>query len=129
MTIVNITINGQKIEAQAGQTVLEAATANGVDIPTLCHHPALAPQGSCRMCLVEIEKQRGLQPACTFPITEGMVVSTHTPKTESARRFVLELLFSERIHYCMYCPMSGDEASTDCELQRLAYSYALTSWD
>jgi formate dehydrogenase major subunit len=129
MTIVNITINGQKIEAQAGETVLEAATANGINIPTLCHHPALAPQGSCRMCLVEVEKQRGLQPACTFPITEGMVVSTHTPKTESARRFVLELLFSERIHYCMYCPMSGDEDSTDCELQSLAYRYGLTSWD
>ncbi len=129
MTIVNITINGQKIEAQAGQTVLEAATASGIHIPTLCHHPALAPQGSCRMCLVEIERQRGLQPACTFPITEGMTVHTHSPRVESARRFVLELLFSERIHYCMYCPLSGGDGSTDCELQQLAYDYGLTNWE
>lgn len=129
MAIVNITINGRKIEAQGGQTVLQVARANEIYIPTLCDHPALQPQGSCRMCLVEIEKQRGLQPACTFPVSEGMVVSTHTPKVESARRFVLELLFSERIHYCMYCPMSGTGENTDCELQRLAYEYGLTNWD
>jgi formate dehydrogenase major subunit len=125
---MNITINGQKIQAQVGQTVLEAARAAGIDIPTLCDHPAVTPWGGCRMCLVEIEKQRGLQPACTFPASEGMTVSTESPRVVMARKFVLELLFSERIHYCMYCAMSGDEGSTQCELQQLAYRYGLTSW-
>ncbi len=123
MATVEITINGQKIQATAGQTVLEAAKSAGVDIPTLCHHPALTNWGACRICLVEIEKQRTLQPACTFPVTEGMVVHTESSACVQSRRFVLELLFSERNHYCMYCQMSGD-----CELQNLAYRYGLDSW-
>jgi len=123
MAMIEITINDQKIQAKAGQTVLEAATDAGVDIPTLCHHPALTNWGACRICLVEIEKQRTLQPACTFPVTGGMVVHTESPACVESRKFVLELLFSERNHYCMYCQMSGD-----CELQDLAYRYGLDSW-
>jgi len=123
MATVNITINGKKIAAEAGQTIFEAATEAGIDIPHLCHHPALPPEGACRMCLVEVEKQRVLQPACTFPVTEGMVVHTESPKVIEARRFVLQLLFSERNHFCMYCQMSGD-----CELQELAYRYNLDHW-
>ena len=92
MATVNITINGRKIQAKAGQTVYEAAAEAKVEIPVLCHHPALPPEGACRVCLVEIEKQRTLQPACTFPVTEGMVVHTHSPKVMEARKFALELL-------------------------------------
>lgn len=128
MARVNITIDGQPAQAQSGQTVLEAARSNGVDIPVLCHHPALPPEGACRVCLVEVEKQRGLQPACTFPVTEGMVVHTESERVVAARKFVLELLFSERIHYCMYCAVSGSDTTSQCELQRLAYRYGLTSW-
>jgi NADH dehydrogenase/NADH:ubiquinone oxidoreductase subunit G len=128
MTIVNITVNGQKIQAHAGQTVYEAAAAEGIDIPVLCHHPALPPEGACRVCLVEIEKQRSLQPSCTFPVSEGMVVQTESERVVAARKFALELLFSERIHYCMVCPLSGDECGSQCELQRLAYRYGLTNW-
>ena len=128
MAIVNITIDGKKLQAQPGQTVLQAAQAAGIDIPTLCDHPALQSYGACRLCLVEIERQRTLQPACTFPITEGMVVYTESEKVVEARKFVLEMLFSERSHYCMYCPVSGDEGSTDCELQQAAYRYGLDSW-
>jgi formate dehydrogenase major subunit len=123
MANVNLTIDGQKIAVPAGSTVLEAALEAGIDIPTLCHHPALTDWGACRICLVEIEKQRTLQPACTFPATEGMVVHTESEKVISARKFVLQLLFSERNHYCMYCQMSGD-----CELQSLAYRYGLDNW-
>jgi formate dehydrogenase major subunit len=123
MATVNITINGREIAAQAGQTILEAAREAGIDIPTLCEHPQLEPIGACRMCLVEIEKQRNLQPACTFRISEGMVVHTESEKVVETRKFVLELLFSERNHYCMYCQMSGD-----CELQSLGYRYGLDSW-
>ena len=123
MATVNITINGQKVLAKAGQTVLEAALNAGIDIPRLCHHPAVKPYGACRVCLVEITGQRTLHPACTFPVSEGMEVFTETPKVVEARRFVLYLLFSERNHYCMYCQMSGD-----CELQALAYRYGLDYW-
>ncbi len=123
MAMVNVTIDGKEIAAQAGQTIYEAAAATGIDIPHLCHHPALPPEGACRMCLVEVEKQQVLQPACTFPVTEGMVVHTESPKVVEARRFVLQLLFSERNHFCMYCQMSGD-----CELQDLAYRYGLDHW-
>ncbi len=122
---INITINGQVYQARPGQTVLEAAQAAGVDIPTLCNHPNLHPSGGCRVCLVEIERQRTLQPACTFPVTDGMVVRTDTDKVVEARKFSLHMLFSERNHYCMFCPRSGTAQSSECELQRLAYRYGL----
>ncbi|MCU0538956.1 MAG: molybdopterin-dependent oxidoreductase [Desulfobacterales bacterium] len=120
MGTMTITINDRKVSAQAGQTILEAARAAGIDIPTLCHHPALAPAGACRVCLVEVAGQRTLQPACTFPAADRMEIQTESPKVVAARRFVLELIFSERNHFCMTCPMSGD-----CELQSLGYRYGL----
>lgn len=123
MALLNVTINGQKISAESGSTVMAAAKQAGIQIPTLCDHPALAPIGACRMCLVEIKGQRILQPACTFPITDGMEVQTESPAVVKARRFVLDLLFSERNHYCMYCEMSGN-----CELQTLGYRYGLDHW-
>lgn len=123
VTTVNVTINGQEIAAKAGQTVLEAAEEAGIDIPTLCHHPALEPYGACRMCLVEITGQRSLQPACTFKIGEGMEVQTESPIVVDERKSILQLLFSERNHFCMYCEMSGS-----CELQDLAYRYGLDHW-
>ncbi len=127
--VVNITINGRQIHARAGQTVLEAAAAAGIDIPALCHHPALPPAGACRVCLVEIKDQRTLQPACTFPIFDGMVVQTETERVVAARVFALQMIFSERSHYCMFCPASGSDNNTDCELQKLAYRYGLTCWE
>lgn len=121
--MVNLRINGRQIRARSGQTVLEAAKAAGIDIPSLCHHPAIIPHGACRICLVEIERQRTLQPACTFPVAEGMKVETESSKVVEERKFVLHMLFSERNHYCMFCEMSGD-----CELQALAYRYGMDHW-
>jgi len=123
MSEIHLKINGQDVTAQSGQTVLEAAKGAGVDIPVLCHHPALSNWGACRMCVVQVEGMRTLQTACTLPATEGMVVQTHTEETFNIRKFVLELLFSERNHYCMYCQMSGD-----CELQDQAYNHGLDHW-
>jgi len=125
---VNLTINGRAVQARAGQTVYEAAAAAGIRIPALCHHPRLKPQGACRICLVEIEKQRALQPSCTFPVTEGMVVRTDTPAVIASRKTSLHLIFSERTHYCMFCPASGSGETTDCELQKLGYEHGLECW-
>ncbi len=123
MTMVTFTMNGRQIQAPAGNTLLEAAKANQIDIPTLCHHPRLENLGGCRVCLVEVAKVPQLQPACTYPVTEGITVDTESPRVQEMRKFVLEMLFSERNHYCMFCEMSGD-----CELQSLAYRFGLDHW-
>jgi len=120
---VNLTIDGQAVEAKVGQTVLEAAAAVGIKIPALCHHPALKPIGACRMCLIEISRHQPLYPACTYEVSEGLAVTTRNERIDQARRFVLDMLFSERNHYCMYCEMSGN-----CELQDLGYEYGLDHW-
>src|SRR6266851_2691851 len=87
-----VTINGQKLEVASGRTVLEAARQAGIVIPTLCYHPDLSVDGSCRLCLVEVESQPGQFAACTLPVSEGMVVHTESPELTNSRRFVLEML-------------------------------------
>ncbi len=123
MNEIHLNINGQEVTGHSGQTVLEVAKAAGIDIPVLCHHPALSNWGACRMCVVEVAGMRTVQTACTLPITEGMKVSTDTERTVSIRKSVLQLLFAERNHYCMVCQMSGE-----CELQTQAYKHGLDHW-
>lgn len=123
MKIVDITINDQKVSAPSGSTILHAANQAGIDIPTLCDHPALVAIGACRICVVEVEGQRTLITACTFPINEGMVVQTESLRVIKARKFILDMLFSQRNHYCPFCEMSGD-----CELQNLGYRYGVDHW-
>jgi formate dehydrogenase alpha subunit len=89
---IDITINNKLFHGLEGQTVLEAARENGIIIPTLCNHKDLSPVGSCRLCLVEVEKMRGQVTACNLPITEGMVIKTETPLIVQSRRSVLSLL-------------------------------------
>jgi formate dehydrogenase major subunit len=122
--MVNVTIDGKSIQVPEGTTVLRAAESAGIKIPTLCDHPQLTPYGGCRLCLVEIEGARTLQPSCTLPITPNMVVKTDTEKVKEARKFVLTLIFSERNHFCMYCQVSGG----DCDLQNAAYDEGMTHW-
>jgi len=122
--MVNITIDGKMIEVPEGTTVLQAARKAGIVIPTLCDHPNLIPYGGCRLCLVEIEGARTLQPSCTMPASPNMVVRTDTENVRTARKFVLTLIFSERNHFCPYCQVSGG----DCELQNAAYHEGMTNW-
>lgn len=122
--MVTVTIDGKTIEIPEGTTVLRAAQSAGIDIPTLCNHPHLTPYGGCRLCLVEVEGARTLQPSCTLPVTNNMVVKTNTKKVLDARKFVLTLIFSERNHFCPYCQVSGG----DCELQNAAYNEGMTHW-
>jgi predicted molibdopterin-dependent oxidoreductase YjgC len=115
---VTLTINGQQVVAAEGSTILEAARQAGIHIPTLCHHPDLTNVGACRMCVVSVEKARGVQTACTTPIFEGMVVDTESEEARQTRRFVLEMLLTDHPNECMTCEVNGD-----CELQDLAYAY------
>jgi predicted molibdopterin-dependent oxidoreductase YjgC len=115
---VTLTVNGRKVVAPEGITILQAARGAGIKIPTLCHHPDLSNVGGCRLCVVSVEKSRGLQTACTTPIFEGMVVDTESQEARQTRRFVLEMLLSDHPNECMTCEVNGD-----CELQDLAYEY------
>jgi len=123
MATANITINGRKITTESGTTVLQVARQEGIDIPTLCEHPALSAVGACRVCVVEIKGQRNLQTACTFPVGDGMEIQTESPAVIKARKLILDLLFAERNHFCPYCEMSGN-----CELQNLGYRYGIDHW-
>lgn len=120
----HLKIDDKEIDVPEGTTVLNAAKKAGIEIPTLCDHPALEPYGGCRLCLVEIEGARTLQPACTLPASDKMVIRTQTPKVKDARKFVLSMIFSERNHFCPYCQVSG----SDCELQNSAYGEGMTHW-
>jgi predicted molibdopterin-dependent oxidoreductase YjgC len=100
---VSLTINGTAVKAKPGMTVLEAAQANDIYIPTLCYAPKLRPVGACRICVVEIEKMRGFPSACTVPATEGMVVHTETEDVQDLRRETLSLILSEHPYTCLVC--------------------------
>ncbi|MHC4625639.1 MAG: formate dehydrogenase subunit alpha [Planctomycetota bacterium] len=117
---MKLTIDGKQITAQPGQTVLQAAQDNGIDIPNLCYDPRLKPSGSCRLCLVEIEGQRGLQPSCVFEAQDGLVVKTNTDEIREVRKTMLELLFDEHKARCTVCDENGN-----CDLQSYAYEYQL----
>jgi len=120
MNEITLTINGREVKGKQGDTVLEVCQANGIDVPTLCHLEGLSDVGACRMCVVEIEKERRPVPSCTYPARDGLVVKTNTERLEKYRRQILELIFTEHNHFCMFC-----EASGDCELQKLAYRYQM----
>ncbi len=120
MNEITLTINGRQVKGKKGDTVLEICQANGIDVPTLCHLDGLSDVGACRMCVVEIEKERRPVPACTYPARDGLVVKTDTERLERYRRQILELIFTEHNHFCMFCEQSGD-----CELQKLAYRYQM----
>ena len=94
---LKLTINNQPVEAHQGQTVLEAAREHGIVIPTLCYHKDLSPVGSCRLCMVEVDKWRGQVAACTLQASEGMVVRTETPALIQSRKTVLELLLQNYV--------------------------------
>ena len=119
--MAKITIDGQEIEAESGQTILNVARENGIDIPTLCFHKDLSPTGNCRICLVEVKNSRVLQAACVTPIREGMEIQTHSDKVIHSRKLSLELMLANHPQDCLTCEVSGE-----CELQDLAYDYQVS---
>ncbi len=114
MAMVNVTIDGVKVQVPAGSTVLEAAHQAHIHIPTLCHLKDVNAIGACRMCVVDVGA-RALAAACVMPVSEGMVVKTNTPNVRAARKSVLELILSNHERKCLSCVRSKT-----CELQALA---------
>ena len=120
MSEIHFTIDGKPCVAQPGQTIVEAANANGVWIPVLCRYEGLKPAGSCRICTVRVAGR--FMAACTQPVTEGMAVENEVPDLEDMRKALVEMLFVEGNHFCPSCEKSGN-----CELQALGYRYRLTA--
>ena len=144
----SILINGNTFSFESGETILDVAHRNSIDIPTLCHLKGATPTGACRMCVVEVKGARSLVAACAAPVAPNMEVQTETPKVIEARRMVLQLLLSSGNHNCAVsgstannwtefqlnvikaeedtelCPVWGD-----CRLQDLAFRYQVTGED
>jgi predicted molibdopterin-dependent oxidoreductase YjgC len=138
-------INGNEFAFEPGETILEVARRNSIDIPTLCHLKGTTPTGACRICVVEVEKARTLMASCATPAAAGMVVQTESPKVVEARRQIIQLMLSSGNHNCAVrgsddaewtafqlkvqaedgsnelCPVWGD-----CRLQDLAYRYQVS---
>jgi predicted molibdopterin-dependent oxidoreductase YjgC len=120
MAPINLTINGRKVQGEEGQTILEAARANGInDIPYLCYHPKLTKSGACRICMVRVNG-KALKASCVEEIGEGMVIITEDPEIVRLRKWVLELLLADGAHNCLYCDANGA-----CELQTLVQRYGI----
>ena len=118
METVTLTIDGKAVTVPKGRTVLQAAIESGIKIPYYCYHPGLGIDGSCRVCIVKIEKMPKLQTSCSTPVADGMVVSTDTPDVVEARASVFEFLLINHPLDCPVCDKGGE-----CPLQDFSYSF------
>ena len=113
--MVKLTIDSIPVEVENGTTILEAAASVGIHIPTLCYLKDINEIGACRVCVVEVEGNAKLQPACNNTVTEGMTVYTNSPKVRETRRINVELILSQHDCHCATCVRSGN-----CKLQTIA---------
>ena len=100
---ITISIDGVEVPTQPGKMVLEAAIDAGIYLPYLCYHPGMKPYAACRMCVIEVEGQRGYPAACTLPAADGMVVRNQSPEVDRLRRSVMEMLIAEHPNGCLTC--------------------------
>jgi len=119
--MIKFTIDGKEIQVEPGTTVLEAALANGIDIPRLCYHPELSVSGGCRLCLVEVAGWNKPVPSCGLQPSEGMAISTHTDQLTDLRREAIDLFVSDHPLECVTCEKAGA-----CQLQKYAYEFGVT---
>ena len=117
---VKIVVDGKEVRALPGQTVLEACDTAGIYIPRLCRMKGLVPHGSCRVCTVRCNGRP--QAACTQPVAEDMVIENDTTELKEYRRSIVDMLFVEGNHYCMFCEKSGN-----CELQAMGYRLGIAA--
>jgi len=120
VSTVQFFLDDKTITASPGQTILKAAEAAGIYIPRLCAYKDLIPHGSCRVCSVRVNGR--IQAACVQTVSHGAVVEHDTPEMAEFRRNIIDMLFAEGNHYCMFCEKSGQ-----CELQALAYRFGITA--
>ncbi|MBM4347633.1 MAG: 4Fe-4S dicluster domain-containing protein, partial [Deltaproteobacteria bacterium] len=125
---IKLTIDGTQIEVERGRTILEAAQAAGIRIPTLCDDRRLIPFGACRLCMVQEKGKKELLPSCFTPAKNGMEIFTQSPEITQSRRIQLQLIL---LNHPMTCPRCEKEG--ECELQNLVYEYGvqdtLYPWD
>ncbi len=112
---ITLTIDDKAISCRSGETILQVARENNIDIPTLCYLEGLTVWGGCRLCMVEIAASPKLHAACATECTEGMTVRTTSPRLKQYRKMIVEMLFAERNHVCSVCVSNGH-----CELQNMA---------
>ncbi|MBC3878593.1 NADH-quinone oxidoreductase subunit G [Undibacterium sp. FT79W] len=120
--MVEIEIDGKKVEVQEGSMVMDAANKLGTYIPHFCYHKKLSIAANCRMCLVEVEKAPKPLPACATPVTPGMIVRSHSDKAVKAQKAVMEFLLINHPLDCPICDQGGE-----CQLQDLAVGYGGTT--
>lgn len=120
--MVEIEIDGKKVEVQEGSMVMDAANRLGTYIPHFCYHKKLSIAANCRMCLVEVEKAPKPLPACATPVTAGMIVRTHSEKAVKAQKDVMQFLLINHPLDCPICDQGGE-----CQLQDLAVGYGPSS--
>ncbi|NCB48379.1 MAG: 2Fe-2S iron-sulfur cluster binding domain-containing protein [Clostridia bacterium] len=116
--MIKVTIDNVVVEVEEGSTILTASVKAKVKIPTLCYLKGINEIGGCRMCVVEVEGVKNLVTACTYPVTEGMIVRTNSPRVRASRKCTLELLLSDHNKDCLSCERNGN-----CELQALSDEY------
>jgi bidirectional [NiFe] hydrogenase diaphorase subunit len=118
---LTLQIDGKDVSCRSGQTILQVARENGIEIPTLCYLEGLSVWGGCRLCVVEVAGINKLLAACSTACAEGMVVSTNSPRLHNYRKMMIEMLFAERNHVCAVCVSNGH-----CELQATAQKLGVT---
>ncbi len=124
MSMVKLTIDGKEVVCGEGSTILEAAAAVGIEIPTLCYHERLNPIGSCGLCVVEVEGNAEPVQACSTPVGDGMVVTTGSGRIDALRRDALKGLLARHPLDCPVCDKAGE-----CRLQDLVFDLGVKGED
>ncbi|NLI92100.1 MAG: 4Fe-4S binding protein [Peptococcaceae bacterium] len=120
MNKMKIFVNGQEVWIEKDSTVLNAVKQQGIDLPTLCHHPDQRVKANCRVCVVEVEGVKNLVASCSTKVAEGMRITTNSPRVRETVRTILELIFADHPHECLTCIRNGN-----CELRQLASKYGV----
>ena len=120
MDTIQIILNGKEVRVETDTTILTAAKQQGIDIPTLCHHPDQRVKANCRVCMVEVEGVNNLVASCSTKVTPGMRITTNSPKVRESVRTILELIFANHPQECLTCIRNGN-----CELRQLAAKYGV----
>lgn len=120
-TVKTLIIDDKPVSGVEGETILQVARENGIDIPTLCNMEGLSSTGQCRLCMVQMKGSSRLLPSCATQIEEGMEVVTNNEQIARYRRMIIELIFSERNHICAVCVSNGH-----CELQAMSQRLGVT---